>query len=112
MTAATTFTALLVLTGICVGCRADRTGHMILSGLFLATLAIIGFVLVGLGNVSSTSISGFWTFAIIVASFCIPMSSAYYLINSPSVRKSVLQQMPSWPSSFAPGFARNAVAEQ
>lgn len=110
MSAAMTFTALLVLTGICVGCKADRTGHMILNGLFLATLALIGFVLVGLGNASSTSIAGFWTFAIIVASFCIPMSSAHYLINSPSVRKSALQLLPSWPASF--GFARTAVAEQ
>lgn len=111
MTAAMTFTALLVLTGICVGCRADRMGHMILNGLFLATLAMIGFVLVGLGNVTSTSISGFWTFAIIVASFCIPMSSAYYLINSPVVRKSVQQMLPSWPASFTPGFTRSAVVE-
>ena len=79
MTAAVTFTALLVLAGVCVGYKTDRLGLVILNTIFLAALAIITFILFGPDNGSNTAVSTFWTFASIVVGFCIPMTLAYYV---------------------------------
>mgnify|MGYP001823753720 CR=1 FL=1 len=98
MTVATTFTVLLVVASIGVGFRSDRSGVVILNALFLATLAGIAVIVLGLGNASDTAISAIRTFAFIIASFCVPMTLAYYLTNTSRVQAGIAELSSMWPT--------------
>lgn len=81
MTAAETFIILQVLLGAFVGWKADRNGLVILNSLFIATIAIMLLMYGGSGEFSNSSASKIWTFALIAAGFCVPMTLAYYATN-------------------------------
>ncbi len=98
MTAATTFTTLLIVASIGVGYRSDRSGVLILNALFLATLASIAVIVFGLGYASDTAFSAIRTFASIIASFCVPMTLAYYLTNTSRVQAGIAELSTMWPS--------------